>query len=512
MPGAIVRSALSLEGLSKVFQGQAALDDVDLELRGGEIHALLGQNGSGKSTLIKILSGYHQPEPGARATVRGERLELGSAVAARDAGLRFIHQDLGLVDDFNAVDNLALGGQYRGSWWLSDRRERQATQKRLESLGIEIDVSAPVHRLTAAQRSMLAIARAFDSGMEDNGVLVLDEPTAALPDQEVRHLFDLIGQIRDRGATVLYVTHRLDEVFSICDRVTVLRDGRRIATRETTDLDRDSLVELIIGRPLDAFYPEPPPPSQAVVLVAKGISGGLVDEVDISVHEGEIVGVTGLVGSGSEALLNLLFGGEKPIDGTVEVDDKKVPTGSPVASIAAGMAFASGDRKRLGGMLEWTLRENLTLPRIKGTGPLRWLGKRREKAESRPWLQRLGVVPDDPERLFASLSGGNQQKVVLARWLRCGARAYLLEEPTNGVDMGAKHAIYEALASVAAEGSSILLSSSDAEELCSVCDRVVVMRDGRVASTLARSQLTVDALLGESLRGEDHNANVQGAT
>jgi ribose transport system ATP-binding protein len=507
MPASQQTPALSLEGLSKVFQGQPALDDVDLELRAGEIHALLGQNGCGKSTLIKILAGYHQPEPGASAYVHGQELELGSPVGAREASLRFIHQDLGLVDDFDAVDNLALGGHYRGSWWLSDRRERKVTQQRLDAYGIEIDVAAPMHRLSAAQRSMLAIVRALDSGMADDGLLVLDEPTAALPDQEVRQLFGLVRQIRDRGGTVLYVTHRLDEVFQICDRVTVLRDGRKIATRQTAELNHDSLVELIIGRPLDAFYPELPPPREDVVLAVDSLSGGAVDEVSLRVHAGEIVGVTGLVGSGSEALLKLIFGGETPSAGTVAVDGNAMPLGSPSGAVAAGLAYTSGDRKRLGGMLDWTLRENLTLPRVNGVGPLRWLGKRTEQGEARPWLQRLGVVPADTERPFAALSGGNQQKVVLARWLRCGARAYLLEEPTNGIDMGAKHAIYESLTAVAAEGAAILLSSTDAEELCAVCDRVIVMRAGRVGSTLVRSQLSVDAVIGESLRGASENGH-----
>jgi ribose transport system ATP-binding protein len=505
------KAALSLERLSKVFQGQFALDDVDLELRVGEIHALLGQNGCGKSTLIKILAGYHQPEPGARAFVHGEELELGSSVAAHEASLRFIHQDLGLVDDLDAVDNLALGNSYQGSWWLSDRRERRAARERLAEYGIDVDVAAPTHELSAAHRSMLAIVRALESGMAKDGLLVLDEPTAALPDREVRQLFDLIRQIRDRGGTVLYVTHRLDEVFEICDRVTVLRDGRKVATRETATLDRDGLVELIVGRPLDTFYPDLPAPRDDDVLVVEGISGGPVDEVDLTLHKGEIVGVTGLVGSGSDALLGLIFGGKKPSAGEVRVDGRSVRLGSPAASVAAGLAYASADRKRLGGMLEWTLRENLTLPRIKGAGPLRWLSKRAERREAKPWLGRLGVVPDEPERLFASLSGGNQQKVVLARWLRCGAAVYLLDEPTNGVDMGAKHAIYEALTAVAAEGAGILFSSSDAEELCSVCDRVIVMRDGLVGSTLVRSQLAVDALIAESLRGKATTKDTRGA-
>jgi ribose transport system ATP-binding protein len=494
--------ALSLEGLSKVFQGQRALDNVDLDIRKGEVHALLGQNGSGKSTLIKILAGYHQPESGATALVNGRPLELGSPTSALAAGLRFIHQDLGLVDEFDVVDNLALGTRYEGSWWLSDRRERKAARELLAQYGIHEDVSAPLHTLSAAHRSMLAIIRALHSGMSDDGLLVLDEPTAALPDHEVHQLFGLIGQLRARGSTVLYVTHRLGEVFEICDRVTVLRDGRRIATRETATLDQESLVELIIGRPLEAFYPQPPAASDDIVLEVDEIEGERVSGVSLGVRRGEIVGVTGLVGSGYETLLSLLFGGRKRTSGQVRVDGRTVAGGSPAASVVAGLAYASADRKRLGGMLEWTVRENVTLPRIQARGPLRWLGARREREEARPWLEQLNVVPADPERMFSELSGGNQQKVVLCRWLRCGARAFLLDEPTSGVDMGAKHAIYEALTAVAAQGAGIVLSSSDAEELCSICDRVIVMRDGRVSVTLSGTDLTVEALVGESIREE----------
>ena len=507
-----ISPVLSLEGLSKVFQGQRALDDVDLEVRPGEVHALLGQNGSGKSTLIKILAGYHQPEPGAHAEFMGEELDLGSPSAAREAGIRFIHQDLGLVDEFDAVDNLALGGSYAGTAWLSGRRERRAARERLERYGIELDISVPAHRLPAAQRTMLAIVRALDSGLAADGLLVLDEPTAALHSREVHHLFSLVRQVRDRGGGVLYVTHRLEEVFEICDRVTVLRDGRNAGTRDTAELDHDNLVELIIGRPLEAFYPLPPQPRSDVALAVAGLSGGTVSAVDLELHKGEIVGVTGLVGSGVESLLGLIFGGEKPTAGRIELDGKAIEPGSPAASVKAGLAFASQDRKRLGGMLDWSLRENVTLPRVQGSGPLRWLGARAERSDARPWLERLDVVPCDPERSFASLSGGNQQKVVLARWLRCGASAYVLEEPTNGVDLGAKHAIYESLSSVASDGAGVLLSSADAEELCSICDRVLVMRDGRIAATLDRAQLSVDLVVAEALRSDNSTGNAPGVT
>jgi ribose transport system ATP-binding protein len=495
--------ALSLEALSKVFQGQAALSGVDLEVRKGEVHALLGQNGCGKSTLIKILAGYHQPESGSTARVNGKVFELGSAASADAAGLRFVHQDLGLVEEFDAVDNLALGSRYVGSWWLSDRRERRAARELLARYGIHVDVSAPLSTLSVANRAMLAIIRAVHSGISEDSIIVLDEPTAALPDNEVHQLFGLIRQLRDRGVTVLYVTHRLREVFEICDRVTVLRDGRPVATRETQTLDQASLVELIIGRPVEDFYPEPATPREDVALEIDQLSGDEVDGVSLCLHRGEILGVTGLVGSGYETLLSLIYGGRRPTNGSVRIDGREIAAGQPASSVAAGVAYASADRKRLSAMLDWTVRENITLPRIRATGPLRWLGARREAKDAEPWLARLGVVPSGTERVFASLSGGNQQKAVIARWLRCGAKAFLLDEPTSGVDLGAKQEIYSSLSAVAADGAGILLSSSDAEELCSVCDRVIVMRQGRVAAALSGAELTVPSLVRYSIHEDE---------
>jgi ribose transport system ATP-binding protein len=494
-------AVLTLQNVSKTFRGQRALDHASLNLRGGEVHGLVGQNGSGKSTLIKILAGYHQPEPGASATLRGEDFELGSTVAARAAGLRFIHQDLGLCVTLDVVDNLALGGRYGSSWWISDRRERDDARAVLGEYGVDIDPAAPVQALSAAHRSMLAIVRGLKDGLGAGGVVVLDEPTAALPDQEVQLLYGLIARLRDRGAAILYVSHRLNEIFDICDRVTVLRDGRNVATVATTELDHDGLVELIVGRRLETFYPAPPPVLEDIVLEVDELRGPGVREVSLRVHRGEIVGIAGLVGSGYEAVLGLIFGAGPRSGGRVRVEQRDVAA-APAAAIAAGLAFAPADRKGLGAMLDWTLRENVTLPRLRSVGFARWLSARRERAESRPWLDRLAVVPRDPELSFGALSGGNQQKVVLARWLRAGAKAYLLEEPTNGVDLGAKHAIYEALGRVAADGACALVSSSDAEELCAICDRVLVMRDGRIAAELAGASLSVDTLVAESLRAD----------
>ena len=490
---------LRIDALSKTFNGVRVLSDIGLELRRGEVHALLGQNGSGKSTAIKILAGYHAPDDDALAFVGDRVLKLGSATAARDAGIRFIHQDLGLISELDVIDNLALGERFEGRWWLSGRRERTAAQRTLAKYGVALDVTAPLESLSPAERTMVAIVRAIESMPGADGMLVLDEPTAALADEEVQQLFGLVAELKRRGLTILYVTHRLAEVFEIGDRVTVLRDGMSVGTRPVSSLSYDALVEMIVGRPLSAFYPESASGSGDTVLRVSAIGGDAVADVSLELARGEIVGVAGVVGSGYDQLLSLIFGGRPRVRGEVEVDGATLSAGSPGDAIAAGIAFAPADRRRLGAMREWTVRENITLPRLTSS-PRGWLGDRAERADVRPWIERLDIRPAEPERLFALLSGGNQQKAVLARWLRSRAGVVLLDEPTNGVDVGAKRAIYEILQHACASGTAFLLASSDAEELCAVCDRVIVLRDGRVGAVLHAAELSVEALLTECMR------------
>ena len=493
--------ALRLRNVSKTYQGQKALDGVDLDLRRGEVHALLGQNGSGKSTLIKALAGYHRPDPGAEAWTDGEAFELGSAAAADAHRMRFIHQDLGLVEDLDAAENLSLGHTYSGRWWPSNRRERRAAQQFLRRYGVEIDVAAPVRSLSAAQQSMLAILRAVRGWDGGDIVLVLDEPTASLPAHEVNQLFELIDEIRRRGGAVLYVTHRLSEVFRIADRVTVLRDGRTVASEPTSAIDQDQLIEMILGRPMEALYPPPPIPRDEVVLEVKRLRGATVADVSLSVHRGELVGVTGLIGSGFEHLLFLVFGAHERDGGEILLRGEALPAGSPKASVAAGVAFAPADRRRLSTMPLWSLRENITLPKLRPRGPTRWLHYGDERDDARGWLERLAVDPSDPDKQMTALSGGNQQRVVLARWLRCQADVLLLEDPTIGVDMGAKAGIYRALAAATQAGAGVLMTTSDVEEACAVCDRVLVMRDGRICAVLEGDHATPETLTAELIGG-----------
>lgn len=500
-------SKLVIEGVSKTFQGQQALQDVHFEIEPGEIHCLLGQNGSGKSTLIKILAGYHAPDSNSGAArLDGQPFELGSATAAHEAGMRFIHQDLALIDDLSVVDNLALGGSYAGRFWLSDRRERRRAQAILSEYGVHLDPGKPLVSLSAAQQTMTAIVRALHTVDPTKGVLVLDEPTASLSAKDKDHLFAMLRDVKSRGGTILYVTHRLSEVFELCDRVSVLHDGLHAGTRRVADLDHDGLVELILGRPLEELYPAAPRPGTDVVLEVTGLRGGRLKDFTGTVHAGEKVGVVGVAGSGVEQVLPLVFGAQKMESGEVRLMGEPFSVQSPKQSVRRGLAYVPGDTKRLGGVGEWTLRENVTLPMVKGRGLLSWLGARQEAADVRPFLDRVEVKPRDTEALLSSLSGGNRQKVMIARWLRKQSKVFLLEDPTAGVDVGAKSAIYSALNQVAADGAAVLMATSDLEEACGVCDRIIVIRDGRVAATLSGERLTVDAVLSEMLRSTEPTA------
>ncbi|MFD2415685.1 sugar ABC transporter ATP-binding protein [Amycolatopsis pigmentata] len=491
-------AGLHLRRVSKTFPAQRALADVDLDLEPGRVHALLGQNGSGKSTLIKILAGYHTPDPGSAAWLNGEPLTLGSPSAAHRAGLRFIHQDLGLVPGLDVVDNLALGTRYGGRWWLRERPEAAAARALLSDFIDDVDVRRPVRDLSAAQQTIVAIARALRDRVADGGVLVLDEPTATLPEHEVDVLFETVRRVQRTGAAVLYVTHRLGEVFELADTVTVLRDGVKVRTTAVSATDHADLIAQIAGRPLEQLYPTPPEKREQVLLSARHLKGNTVREAGFDLHSGEILGVAGVDGSGRDELNSLLFGRYAADSGEVRVDGRVLAPAQPSSSIAAGLGYLPADRRNLAATPTMTVAENVTLPKI-GKRPLGWLSRRSETRETLPWIRRLRVVPTDPQRPFSTLSGGNQQKALLARWLRCGSRVLLLDEPTQGVDIAGKRAIYDALGEAARDGAGVIVASSDADELAEICERVLVFRDGRLTTALEGPALTAGAIVTASL-------------
>jgi len=493
---------LRVGGLSKSFPGLKALDDVSLEVASGEIVAVLGHNGSGKSTLVKVLAGVYQADAGAVVEVRDADGQILGGPAAREE-LHFIHQDLGLVDILNTVENLGLGVRGRGLAPVRRAAERRHARELIAQFGVDFDVSVPVGALSPAQRAIVAIARALDGWTRPDNVLVLDEPTTALHGDEVQVLFEAIRRIAGSGAGVVFISHRLDEVLALADRVVVLRDGRVVADEPTAGLDHDQLVALIVGRAVAELTVLAQDSAAEAVLTVTGLCGAEINDVSLSLRAGEIVGVGGILGSGREQLAAILFGAQHRSEGRVEVGGSELVPDDTVAAIEAGMAFLPADRRRGGAVMDMNVRENLTLPML---GPLRRtfgrLDSKAERKETRYWMHTVNLRPPNPEQPLKLFSGGNQQKVVLAKWLRVQPRVLLLDDPTQGVDVGAKAAIYELIIAARRNGAGVLLCSSDTKELVQLCDRVLVFNGGRVVSEVPRESLSEARLVRAEVSDE----------
>ena len=493
---------LEIRSLSKTYPGQVALSQAHLQVRPGEVHALVGQNGSGKSTLIKLLAGYVAADHGAEVLLEGEPVDLWHLDSDRRSRIRIVHQDLGLVPGLSTIENLGLGrGFETGSFGqIKWRDEARRAQEALARFGLAPDVRQPLGALTPAEQAAVAIVRAMqDWDTNQPGLLILDEPTASLNRGEVDALFREVRRLVDQGAGVIFVSHILDEVLSLADCVTVLRDGGVVAAGvPTSDLDERQLVQMIVGRPVDQLYATSPHRTGRPVLEAEMLYGMSLRGVSLKVHAGEVVGIAGLVGSGRDELAGALYGATPRFAGKVLVDKVKV-FASPRNSLQAGMALVPADRKHLGLDLEDRLHEHVPLPRLSTvTGRIR-LNHRKARAAAEDWSRRFDVQPLALDRRMAKFSGGNQQKAVLARWMRTEPKVLLLDEPTQGVDIGAKAAIYEAIAQSAESGTAVLVTSSDAEELVHVCDRVLVLRAGMLAAELDGSSMTEERVVAETL-------------
>jgi ribose transport system ATP-binding protein len=496
----VTTHSLRVQHVSKTFGAQQALRDFQFDVRGGEVHALVGHNGSGKSTFVKVLAGYHRPDAGAWAAVDDEQFELGSSAAATAAGLRFVHQDLGLVEALGAVDNFFLGVPYpkRANHLIDWHAARDATAEAIGGLGFDFDPSLPVGALSPTQRTGLAIARALHGQGASGRVLVLDEPTAALPGPEVESLFEAIRTLKRQGIAIVYISHHLEEVFAIADRVTVLRDGKRVTTSAVSELDEARLVELIVGAAVGTaagasrFERTGGPPA----LQLRGLSGRRIHGLDLDVAAGEIVGVAGVDGSGREVLAPAIFGA-LPRGGDVVVGGQQVPAPRPDVAVACAMGYVPADRTADGALVGMTVSQNLTVARLRTRLQGLLLDGRGEHDEAVSWSERLGLKPARPEAPVEILSGGNQQKVMVARWLRLAPRVLVLDEPTKGVDVAAVAAIWSLIAEAADSGTGVLVCSSDTEELALYCDRVIVLARGAVVGEFSGDDLiaeTIDAL------------------
>ncbi len=501
MPG----EAMGLQALhfSKTFGGHRALDDVSLEVRKGEVHGLLGQNGCGKSTLIKILAGYHHPDPGAELIVGGRAVPLPLPSGRSQAlGISVVHQHLGLIPSLSVVENLELtrlsASREMAISWSSKRARAAETFARY---GLAIDPALPVGQLAAVERAMVAIVRAVEdlgaSGEERSGVLILDEPTPFLPKRDVQLLFDLVRKIVAEGASVLFVSHDIDEVREITDRATVLRDGRKTGTVETSACSRQDIIELIVGRKMTESTQAPPLAVSAPPRISiGGLSGGSVRDFDLSLRAGEVVGITGLLGSGFEQVVYLLYGAMTASSGTLTVDGRssEIARHVPAASIRDGMVLIPGDRNQNAAIGVLPIEDNVTMPLL-GSRLASWNVRRAAMRKLALQLgEAFGVSPNRPHQPLSSLSGGNAQKVVLAKWLQTDPKLILLDEPTQGVDVGARELVFEAIRKATAGGASVVCASSDYEQLAILCNRVLVFADGGVVRTLDGPMVTKDQI------------------
>ncbi|MGB0114931.1 MAG: sugar ABC transporter ATP-binding protein [Ilumatobacteraceae bacterium] len=503
---------LDIAQLSKTYPGQVALDAATLQVQPGEIHALVGQNGSGKSTLIKLLGGYVKADHGAQVRFGGRDVDLWALDRDERQRIRIVHQDLGLVPTLSTVENLGLGhGYHTGSLGqIKWRSEVRRAQDLLLAFGLAPDVRQPVATLSAAERAAVAIMRALqDWDTSRPGLLVLDEPTASLNRGEVDALFREVRRVAEQGAGVLFVSHMLDEVLSLADRVTVLRDGKVVAGGvSVVDLDERRLVELIVGRSMTDLYPDTDHVVGRPVMEADNVFGITLRGVTLKIHEGEVLGIAGLVGSGREEIAGALFGATPRFAGKVLVDKHKV-FATPRDSIIAGVAFVPADRKAVGLDMQERLHQHIPLPRL---GPFQGrfrLHQRALRRDAGEWAERLDVQPLNLDRRMEKFSGGNQQKAVLARWLRTEPKVLLLDEPTQGVDVGAKASIYQHVRDAADDGMAVMVASSDAEELVHLCDRVLVFRSGSIAVELRGNTLSEDRLVAETLGATSHRKSMR---
>jgi ribose transport system ATP-binding protein len=490
---------LALRNVSKTFPGTRALKSVDLDIRAGEVHALVGANGSGKSTLIKVLSGYHDVDPGAEAAYDGVPFTLGQTDTDPQHRVRFVHQDLGMVNELNAMDNLAMtAGFERGPGGLIDwARQRQKTNQMLARLGVSLDVRRPLAEASPVERTIVAIARALIGWESGRGLLVLDEPTAVLPHTEVERLLDIVREVQRTGASVLYVSHRLDEVFDIADRVTVLRDGHKEGTYSVSSLDQQRLAELMVGAQVDANFrlERPVVAGEDIVLEVRGLSGTFLTDFSCEVRRGEILGIAGLAGSGAEEVPYLVSGSRAPSSPLAEVRIDGGPWTRLSGARRVKIPIVPADRACEAVIGPFSVRENLSLKVLDSVTKGSLLTRGRERVLVSDWVRKLQIKVGSSEDPITSLSGGNQQKVIIGRCLAAHPEVLVLAEPTAGVDVGTRQAIYTLIGDLAEQGLAVVVTSTDANDLIALCSRVVVLSHGHQVATLQGRDVTEHNLL-----------------
>jgi simple sugar transport system ATP-binding protein len=501
------QNIVTMKGISKAFPGVVALDDVDFALRRGEIHALMGENGAGKSTLIKVLTGVEHPDHGS-IELAGKPVQVRSPQHSQELGISTVYQEVNLCTNITVAENIMLGREPRRLGSIQWRKMNRLAAQAIQRLGIDIDVTRPLGDYSVAIQQMVAIARALE--ILSAKVLILDEPTSSLDIHETNLLFEVMRKLKNEGLGIIFITHFLDQVYQIADRITVLRNGKLIGTFETASLSRVELVAKMLGRTmtdLDAmskvkFKNEQQQADQAHVVEARGLGRtGSLEPIDLDLNMGEVLGVAGLLGSGRTELANLIFGVDTPDTGSLMIQGQRVNRFSPLESLKRGIALCPEDRKAEGIVGDLTIRENIILALQARYGWFKYLNRQKQNEIARQYIELLGIVTPSPEQLVKNLSGGNQQKVILARWLATHPQVLIMDEPTRGIDVGAKAEIQKLVLQLAEEGKSCVFISSELEEVLRISHRIVVLRDRKKAAEYSGEvddQTIIHTMAGDS--------------
>jgi rhamnose transport system ATP-binding protein len=484
---------LELENISKSFSGVEVLHNVSFSLSPGQVHAILGENGAGKSTLIKIITGYHQPNSG-KILLENEPVYFHDTRSSRMAGIAAIYQELSLFPDLDVAENIFIGRHpLKAGRSVDWRKLYEESGKILASLGIDLDLKQKARNLSIAQQQIVEIARAFSINAR---ILIMDEPTSSLTLNEVEELFRLVRNLKEKGTAIIFISHRLEELFQLADCVTVLRDGSYIGTRDMKDVTREELIQMMVGRPISSQYPKTNSCVEDVLLRVENLTqDGVFTDISFELHCGEILGLAGLVGAGRTEVARVLFGVEQPTNGKICVDGNEVTIKSPQEAIRLGISYVPEDRGLHGLIPDMNISSNISLPLLESFTKHGWINTREERNSTFASTRQMEVRAKHIWQLAKELSGGNQQKVVLAKWLSTKPRILILDEPTRGIDVGTKAAVHQLMNELAAEGIGILMISSELPEILGMSDRVVVMREGHLTEILDRNQATQEKII-----------------
>ncbi|CAJ1003329.1 MULTISPECIES: sugar ABC transporter ATP-binding protein [Bacillales] len=492
---------LEMKHISKTFPGVKALDDVQLAVRAGEVHALIGENGAGKSTLIKILAGVYHPDPGSRFFFDGKEVEIKKPLDATLQGISIIYQDLSLFPNLSVAENICMGRDAgKGPFRLVKRKEKRELAARiLNEWGFGIDPDARLDTLSIAKQQLVAIARAIAFEAK---LIIMDEPTSSLSSGEVELLYKVIDDLKRKGIAILFVSHKMEELFKVSDRFTVLRDGKYVGTYAREELNEDKLIALMVGRKVEAVSRQETQPGEPVLEVVSLSKRGHFKDVSFTLRKGEVVGITGLVGSGRTELAHALFGLQRPDAGEIRLNGNVVNISSTAEAVKLGIAYVPESRQREGLILQQSIVRNVSLPILKQLkNRLGWIDGNQEAKLAEGYIRSLDIRPAIPEMATGNMSGGNQQKVVIAKWLSTNPRILIVDEPTNGIDIGAKTEIHKLIRSLAANGLAVIVISSDLPEVLAVSDRVLVMRKGTISGELSIKEATQEKIMNLALIG-----------